>query len=218
MVSPPGRSPVGRSRSCLTGEQMSLKLGPRLAVAVALTVVLGAWFFGLASATHAARSSSSVLLDSGVLAKNWEWTVRTSRPRGSNSAQRPCISVELNPIHPSSPIEFSEGESSCRRPLVDYPNILAIVDEFNKPTRTVVGMAFSTDAYSVSLYFSGSIKDRTIPLHLLSEGQAKRAHLDAFRYGAIAFTGQSCIDRFIVRSKSGAVLDDGGRMRCRVHR
>lgn len=102
--------------------------------------------------------------------------------------------------------------------MVDFPNILSIVDEIDRPRMTVVAMAFTTQVHSVSLYFAGPTKPRTLPVRLLSEKKVRKVHLEPFRYGTFAFAGRSCINRFIARSKSGAVVDDGGPMRCHVHR
>jgi hypothetical protein len=80
--------------------------------------------------------------------------------------------------------------------------------------RAAVAMAFPLSAYSVTLYFSGPHPTSEERLRQLAPASGKRSGLAPFRYAILGFEGGACIDRFIVRSKDGTVLNDGGRMHC----
>ncbi len=81
---------------------------------------------------------------------------------------------------------------------------------------TALVMAFPRKVHSVKLYFDSRVADRTVRLRLLSSHKATKAHLDPFRYGTFAFTGNSCVSRFVGHSPTGRVVYDGGPMNCRV--
>ena len=162
-----------------------------------------------ASSQGLANPPASVRLDSGRVSK-FKWSV-VAFQNGSRS--RPCIRINFDRLRHRNPVEIELGETSCR-PVQPLPNLLGVVDELDKPQVTVIALAFPPAAYSVSLFFSGNLKDRKMDLKLLSQYKAAKAKLRPFRYGAIAFKGNSCLSRFVTHSKDGTILDDGGRMRC----
>jgi hypothetical protein len=156
-----------------------------------------------------ASSSTPVHLDGGPVSK-FKWDVLASE---GGSRKRPCLKIVLERLRHRSPVEIQLGEVSCR-PVQPLPNLLGVVDELDHPNVTVIAMAFPRAARSVSLFFAGKKKDRTMHLRLLSRYKAAKARLVPFRYGAIAFKGQSCLSRFVTHAKDGTVLDDGGAMHC----
>ena len=172
-----------------------------------LVVILCA--LGVYSPQVSASSSTVVRLDGGRVSK-FKWDVLASE---GGSRKRPCLQIELERLHHRSPAEIQLGEVSCR-PVQPLPNLLGVVDELDHPNVTVIAMAFPRAARSVSLFFAGKKKDLTMPLKLLSRYKAAKAGLVPFRYGAVAFKGQSCLSRFVTHAKDGTVLDDGGPMRC----
>lgn len=183
-----------------------------------ITTLVALWFLGGAVSQvvqpSVAQASAGRWSLFGRVAQKYRWSVRVSPDRHVGRS-RPCLSVEVMPLKRASPMEFGEGDESCRRPVALFPNLVSIVDELGKPTVTVVGMLFAPSATSVSLYFSGGMKPRTVRLKRMGGNSGSRVGATAFSYGAIAFAGQSCIDRFISRSASGQIVDDGGRMHCR---
>jgi hypothetical protein len=80
---------------------------------------------------------------------------------------------------------------------------------------SMLAIAFPPSVHSVSLYFAGKIRDRTVPLKLLSPSQAEKTGLVRFRYISLAYRGRSCLTRFVTRSSTGRVIDSGEPMPCR---
>jgi hypothetical protein len=170
------------------------------------------------SVVTAASGGPSVKLGGGQVG-NYRWTALAFRGRGQGAAKRPCLQLGMRRIHkpsPPNPLEGGIGEVSCR-PFQPIPALLAVVDEIDTPMFTMLVMAFPPNVESVSLFFNGRVRDRAIPMKLLSPHQARRARLVPFRYGAFAFPGHSCVSRFVAHSRTGRVIDDGGHMRCGVH-
>ena len=181
-------------------------------LAISLGVVLAACMCtseGIASF----QKGPSATLDSGHVADfRWKATVFGN----GNRPFRPCVRVDLQPARhplPLDPTEVQVGETQC----APVPNLLSVVNELNRPKITALVMAFSREARSVSLYFNGQIEDRTIPLDGISARKARRIGIAPFSYMAIAFSGNSCVSRFVTHAKSGVILEDGGHMQCRVH-
>lgn len=159
----------------------------------------------------ASAGPGSVRLASGAVPK-LRWWVNASRGKTSRV---PCLHIELAHLGERSSEEIPLGETSCRR-VSPLPNALGVVDELDHPNLTVIVMAFPEAADSISLFFRGHVKDRTVPLELLSARKSEKAGLFPFRFFAIAFRGRSCLSRFVAHNRSGGVLYDGGRMRCRA--
>jgi hypothetical protein len=165
-----------------------------------------------------ASDGVNVRLGSGRVA-GFRWNVDTVRDKGPRGMLRPCLAIDLQHIHkpsPPDPLEVALGGTNCRR-FRPTPSLFSVVDELDTPHVTVVGMAFEPQVHSVSMFFSGSQPDRTIPLTLLSNHKAKKAQVVPFRYGTLAFAGSSCVSRFVAHARDGHILDDGGPMHCRVH-
>ena len=156
--------------------------------------------------------SKTVRLGGGVIGGS-QWSLVAFRPRASNTAKRPCLELNLRPNHPEE-LEIPVGDVSCR-PVRPRPNFFGVVDEFHKPWTTMLAMAFPPTVHSVSLYFAGKLRDRTIPLELLSPSQAEKTGLAKFAYASLAFRGRSCLSRYVARSSIGRVVEDGGRMGCK---
>lgn len=196
----------------------------RRGICVVLTAALSLCVVILLSSASASTSPrfrlahhTSVRLASGGLVHGrFRWKVSVSRPAdGPQPRLRPCISVSLRAAGNPGPEGVSIDDTECRRPIVFFPNILASVDELHKPTMTVIGMALVRRAATVRLYFDGPARARTIRLRTLSRNQQLRMGLAPYSYAGLAFAGNSCVSRFIVRDSAGKIIDDGGRMRCR---
>jgi hypothetical protein len=156
-----------------------------------------------------------VLLGSGQVAKS-RWFAFVTRDQGHGGDQRPCLSISLEPTHrstPPNPAEIPIGGSDCSS-LQPTPELLSVVDELVDPKITVLAMAFVPQVRSVTLYLADR-PSKTIPLTLLSRHKAVKTDIDPFRYGTLAFAGDTCVTRFVAHDINGMVLDDGGRMRCR---
>jgi hypothetical protein len=91
----------------------------------------------------------------------------------------------------------------------------ALVDEFSSPKATLLAIIMPTTVRSVSLYFNGQLNDRTIALRQISKPKGAETDLAPFNYGAFAFSGDSCLGRFVLKGRDGEVLNAGERMHCR---
>lgn len=114
---------------------------------------------------------------------------------------------------PQDPLLPGSSHGEVCGSLFPAPTVQAIVDEISKPPIAVVALAFRTAVHKVRLYL-GSRGDRLINLSLLSRRQAREAGVVRFRYAALAFVGDFCLNRFVTYSVSGEMLDPGERMPC----
>lgn len=196
-----------------------VRSGFQFSAVVLAVVVVGLQAFAMFTAgrADALPKGSAVRLGSGQLI-GFRWTADTYRPKSRHGASRPCLHIGFEPADhsaPQDPLEISVESTNCG-PLHPTPDLVSLVDEVDEPKMTALVMAFPLKVHSVRLYFNGPVADRTVQLHLLSSQKATKAHLDPFRYGTFAFTGDSCISRFVARSRTGRMVYDGGRMNCRV--
>ncbi|HXR61288.1 MAG TPA: hypothetical protein VN732_08185 [Solirubrobacterales bacterium] len=115
-------------------------------------------------------------------------------------------------IVPVAESELPLDEAACRD-IRSTPNLLSLVDEFDHPNATVLGMAFAKEVVEATLHFRGSLPTREIDLHLPS-GPAMRNVGDEVRVGGTAFLGRSCVKRIVGHLHSGRVAYDSGPMHC----
>ena len=182
-----------------------------MVAALAIATVLAG---GSGPVSASADVGTKVLLGAGKVTK-FRWTARAFRKKGSDSATRPCLEIDLKPLPPSppDPLEIPVGDVSCR-PFRPTPAVLGVADEIDKPRVEAFVFAFPRRVQKLALEFRGQLKDRVIKLPLLSAEKAKKAGLEPFRYGSFALSGKSCLTRFIALSASGTVIEDGGKMGC----
>lgn len=162
-------------------------------------------------------TQAGVVLGTGRLG-GFRWKAETYRSKSAHAASRPCLHIGFRPAHrPTNPdpLEISIESTGCG-PLHPTPDLVSLVDEVRNPKMTAIVMGFPLAVHSVSLYFNGHLKDRAIELDRLSLYKARKARINPFRYGTFAFTGDSCLSRFVAHSGTGRVVYDGGRMDCRV--
>jgi len=187
------------------------------ALAAILAMSFQGWVECRAADARVPHRQASVVLGSSRLAA-FRWKATTYRPNAAHGAFRPCLHVAFQPERQSGandPLEIPIESTNCA-PLKPWPDVVSLVDEVHNPKMTAVVMAFPLAAHSVSLYFRGRLIDRTIKLTRLSRYMAKKARVRPFRYGTIAFIGNSCLSRFVAHSRTGRVIYDGGRMKCGV--
>lgn len=161
--------------------------------------------------------STRVQLGSGRLA-GFRWVADAYRSKGRYGASRPCLHIGFEPRGGQAvedPLEIPVESTNCG-PVHPIPDLVSLVDEVDEPKMTALVMAFAPKVWSVTLYFDGRVADRTVQLLSLSKYKARRARLNRFRYGTFAFVGNSCISRFVAHSRTGRVVYDGERMKCRV--
>jgi|GEM_PF-5235630 len=167
------------------------------------------------SSNAAADRGQPVLLDSGKVSTS-RWSMSVERSTGRRGNHRPCIQVAIElkvTAPPQDPLLPGSSHSEVCGSLVPIPTVQAIVNEISKPPIAVVALAFRPAVHRVRLYL-GSRKDRLINLSLLSRRQAREAGVIQFRYAALAFVGDFCLNRFVTYSASGEMLDPGERMPC----
>ena len=140
-----------------------------------------------------------------------KWSTLTFSPGKPSSRHRLCLQLNVHSVQPEE-IEIPLGEVACGS-VHPFLNI-TLVDELEHPPITLTIFAVPQRAASVSLYFKGRMRDRTIPLTLLSRRKAQKTGLAPFRYFTLAFSGRSCLSRFVTHLPSGAVLENGEHMGC----
>lgn len=153
--------------------------------------------------------ASEVLIERGAM-PGFRWHVAANRGPKSKVGEVICLRVKIIPGNPES--ELPLDESACADPR-SRPIMLSLVDEFDHPNATVLGMAFAKKVVSVTLHFRGRVPTREVSLHLPS-GSAKRRLGMQIRLGATAFLGQSCVKRIVGHTRSGPVAYDSGPMHC----
>jgi hypothetical protein len=169
-------------------------------------------------ASAASRAGGWVGLASGQVG-DYVWSVKTKPSEGGPSAgrdgaERPCIYVgttwEIGPysyrrskyrqcagpgrLGPSEPPLIASGAQPSTGANVDM---------------TAVGMIFPSVARRVRVTLAGG-QAKTIPLHQLSPGQARKAGLRRFRYAAFAVHGIWCAERLVSLDAQGRALWDSG--------
>jgi len=184
-------------------------------------VMVGCWAAfavpdGLATASsNQHRSPAKAFLGAGRVGP-FKWSVLTFSPHGPAPSHTPCLQLKVRAVRPD-PLEIGLGEVICGAvrpgPVKPFLNI-SVVDELIQPPITFEVMAFPANVASVSLFFKGPLRDRVLPLKLLSRGKAQRTGLAPFRYYTLAFSGRSCLVRFVTHTRSGAVHDHGEHMGC----
>jgi hypothetical protein len=184
----------------------------RGAIAVLCCIAMG---FAFAAAVSGARqpveaSQSKVLLGAGKV-RHFRWSVSALSSGRRYAAKRPCLRLNVRSVPPEE-IEIPLGEERCGS-VHPFLNI-DVADGLEKPPVGFLVVAFPRRAATVSLYFRGAMRDKTIPLTLLSKEQSRKTGLAPFRYFVLAFSGRSCLSRFVTHSATGAVLDAGERMGC----
>jgi hypothetical protein len=186
---------------------------PFLAMSVVLLIVVVA--ISPAAALADAPTGKRVRLAGGRLSSGFRWTVEAFREGGASGAARPCVSIELSPPHPEI-ADPEAGDVRCQRPSLENLDAFAVVDEFSSPKTTLLAIVMPPAVRSASLYFNGPLNDRAIALRQLPKSKGAKTGLAPFRYGAFAFSGDSCLSRLVLRGgRDGEVLYAGERMHCR---
>ena len=140
-----------------------------------------------------------------------KWSMLTFSPGKPSSRHRLCLQLNVHSVQPKE-IEIPLGEVACG-PVHRFLNI-TLVDELEHPPITLMIFAVPQRAASVPLYFKGRMRDRTNPLTPLSRRKAQKTGLAPFRYFTLAFSGRSCLSRFVTHLPSSAVLENGEQMGC----
>lgn len=184
-----------------------------------LVVMLGLLAFVIFEPGAApARAGSGDISDKAVLESGrsgkWAWTMNVSADdlKVSRLSHRPCIEVSLTPLGPVSPIDSIPYARTCG-PLSPVPMIIGLTEASKTPWITVIAIAFPARVSLVRLYINGR-RSRLVELSLLSRHKSLKTRTAPFRYGALAFRGRFCLERFLGYSPSGRVLFDGGHMSC----
>jgi hypothetical protein len=163
--------------------------------------------------TETLAATSKVKLGSGHV-QGWNWSTSLSGDSGLIGGQRvPCITAELTPRRPAeNPLAITQKAVSCGS-LLYVPSLVSVSDETSIPNVTVLAMAFSERTTSVRLFLHGR-EPKRIPLKLVPAQKARQANVERFRFAALAFVGQFCLERFVAFSQDGDQVEDGGRMKC----
>jgi hypothetical protein len=156
-------------------------------------------------------SGAAIRLAAGRLSSGTRWTVAAF---SGGAAVRPCVLIRLSPL--SSDIEDSEeSDVRCQRPSLGNLDAFSLVDEFSDPKTTLLAIVMPPKAHSAWLYFNGQLKDRAVTFRQISESKATKSGLAPFGYAALAFSGDSCLSRLVLKDRDGKVLNAGERMHCR---
>jgi len=139
----------------------------------------------------------------------YPWEVAIRRGAGESGARTPCLSVELAP--PRS--KGGTGTNTGCHPLTPYP--LAVGQSINSGAakRSIVGMAYPLEVHSVRVW----LKHRpsyVVRLDSLSSERARKAHIERLSFGAVAFSGPSCLARVTAFDSKGRKVGPEFAMPC----
>ena len=159
-----------------------------------------------------------VVLDEGRL-RGTRWGIYAFRGRGKTGGERPCLTV----VTLSARGEV--GHSSECGPLApesgpDVPPITVLMGgTYELPNgevvgEAVVGMSFAQSLAKarISLEPGGSVMSKT---RYLSAKQAKKSHVDRFRYLALPLQRDVCVKHVTGFSRDGQTFLDANDDECR---
>lgn len=174
-----------------------------LAVSVSLTYtvpVAQAW----------PHRAGDVRLDHGVLG-SYAWSIGVHRGLGPEGDSHPCL------VATSGPATSGSMRPISRLSLCGSLNGSQIVVSNSSGNgadeRTVLGLAFGQDVRSVRIWLLGR-RSRILRLALLGRSQARKAHVERFRYAALGLAGDFCLRRFTTYDSDGRLMDPGRNMGC----
>ena len=124
----------------------------------------------------------------------YRWTIEVRH--GKEVGVSPCVSVSLVRNVRGS----VGGENSVCGALSPYPLVVQETLGVGGTSRSIVGMAFDADIVKVRVVLRGRA-ERNLPLHLLAKGAAERGNVSVLRYGAVAYSGATCVSRIVPYSK-----------------
>jgi len=117
---------------------------------------------------------------------------------GKNADISPCVSVSL--------VKRVRGSVGGRNTLCGsfspFPLVVEEGEGEGRTTRAVVGMVFDADIARVRVILKKR-SARNLSLRLLTKVEAKRGHVKVLRYGAIAFSGATCVVRIVPYDAKG---------------
>lgn len=113
----------------------------------------------------------------------------------------PCFGVGLR-VTPGSPFFFA-STSSCPIPAFSGP-----VDASGKRERRVIGFIFPKNVVRVRLDL-GEAGERSAELHLISSAEARKIHVERFRWGLVKVLGPSSLEGAVGYNAAGNVVYEG---------
>ena len=117
------------------------------------------------------------------------------------SPRRVCFGVGFRP-KPGSPYLFS-STSTCPTPAFSGP-----IDARHEVEKEVLGMVFPRNVVQVHLDLDEAGK-RDLNLRLVSYEQARKIHVDRFRWGYVKVLGPSCLHEAVGYNASGNIVYRG---------
>ncbi len=141
-------------------------------------------------------SKPAAALRGAVAGYHWTAEVRHGKEAGAS----PCVSVVL--------VKRVRGSLGAKNTVCGsfspFPLLSGASEGTARGTRAVVGMVFDVDVTKVRVSLRGRTT-RNLWLHLLTKAEAGKGHVKTLRYGAIAFSGATCVGRIVPFYK-----EDGG--------
>src|ERR1044072_464725 len=93
------------------------------------------------------------------------------------------------------------------------PNVISASAGPSAAERTVLALAFGTEAKRVILWLKGE-GTRHLDLRVLSEGRARKARVEPFNYAVTTFVGEFCVKRLRAFTSTDREVSDSGPMPC----
>jgi hypothetical protein len=124
----------------------------------------------------------------------WATEVRHGKKAGIS----PCVSVSLVKRVRGS----VGGKNTLCGSFSPFPLVVEEGEGEGRTTRAVVGMVFDAGIAKVRVILKKR-SARNLSLRLLTKTEAKRGHVKMLRYGAIAFSGATCVVRIVPYDATG---------------
>ena len=165
---------------------------------------------GLPAAQAWPHRVGDVRVDHGTIG-DYAWSLGVHRGLGLKGSTHPCLIVTSGPAMPRGKRPVSRL-SLCGS-LSGTQIVVSNSSGNGAEERTVLGLAFGRDIRSVRVWLRGR-RSRIVPLSLLGRSQARRAHVEQFRYGALALAGYFCLRRIATYDSRGRLIDPGINYPC----
>ena len=159
--------------------------------------------------TEAIRlQSGPAIVGLGGVIPGYRWRLTITRDSGKRFPRRPCVSAGLRPVSGTT-----EAIATACHPLLPYPLLVGNSAGEGAQRRSLVGMAFPPRVAKARVWLRGR-GDRLLPLRVFPAGAARKAGIVPFNYGAITFSGATCLERVVALDAAGAVVGPKLVMHC----
>jgi len=140
----------------------------------------------------------------------YRWWVLTHRGHDQPTRQ-PCIDVSIG--HKPTRLAYDPINTICGA-VNPVPTVVGASAGPANAERTVLALVFSLSARHVELNL-GARGRRILTLTKLRRGQARRAHVDPFRFAVLSLVGPFCVYRIKAFGLNDTLITDSGLIGCK---